>query len=96
MAIKKGTGGRPRKSVKVQRVKREASAERQASTHQEAKNGGAIVVDTARLQLPKGFIEKENEGLFGLDPIVLLILCLVLAFISIIAYTVWNGWKPPQ
>lgn len=97
MAIKKQKGGRLSKTVEVERVKREDSVERQASNYQEAKNGGSIIVDSARLQLPKGFVEEEEkETLFGFDRVVLVILCLALAFISAIAYLIWNGWKPPE
>lgn len=57
------------------------------------KNGGAILVDTARLQLPKGFAEeeKQQESLFHLDPIAIFILLFALAFISLIAYLISTG-----
>jgi hypothetical protein len=49
----------------------------------------AIVLDTAELKVPKGFIEEDSRGLlFGLEPIVIFILLLVLAFIAFIAYLI--------
>jgi hypothetical protein len=52
-------------------------------------NGGAIVVDTGELKLPKDFIEGESaESSFGLEPVVIFILMLALAFIAFIAYLI--------
>lgn len=52
-------------------------------------SGGAIIVDTAQLKLPKDFIEREEEGNpLGLEPVVIFILALVLAFIAFIAYLI--------
>lgn len=50
---------------------------------------GAIVVDTGELKLPKDFIEEERtDNSFGLEPVVILILMLVLTFIAFIAYLI--------
>jgi hypothetical protein len=55
-----------------------------------ASNGGAIVVDTARLKLPKDLIEENEKGApFGLERVVIFILALVLAFIAFIAYLIF-------
>jgi hypothetical protein len=53
------------------------------------RGNGAIVLDTGKLELPKGFIEedKEEEG-FGLDRVIIFILALALAFIAFIAYLI--------
>jgi hypothetical protein len=84
----------PSQAVEVQRVKAHDADE---ANGREENNGGAIVLDTGRLKLPKGLVEeKEEKRLFGFDPIVFFILCLALAFIAVIAYTIWNGWTPPQ
>lgn len=50
---------------------------------------GAIIVDTAQLNLPKDFIEDEKTAKgFGLEPVVLFILIFFLAFIAFIAYLI--------
>lgn len=60
--------------------------ERGAGHH---RNGGAIVVDTAKLKLPKDLIEEDREGRpLGLEPVVIFILALVLAFIAFITYLI--------
>lgn len=53
-------------------------------------NGGAIIVDTTSLNVPKDFTEKEEEGagLFHLEPVTLVILIISLAFIAFIAYLI--------
>ena len=53
-------------------------------------NGGAIRVDTGSLKFPKGFVEDDKASLkwLGLEPVVLVILCLALAFIAFIAWQV--------
>ncbi len=52
-------------------------------------NGGAIVVDTARLNLPKDLIEEDEEAKpLGLERVVIFILLVVLAFIAFIAYLI--------
>ena len=59
-------------------------------------NGGAIVVDTDDLKLPKDFTEREDErsGLFGIEPIGLIILAFALAFIALVAYLIYT--EPPK
>ena len=56
----------------------------------DSNNGGAIVVDTAALRLPKDFTEREEKKrpLFGLEPIAAIILVFSLAFIGFIAYLI--------
>jgi hypothetical protein len=52
-------------------------------------NGGAIVVDASALTLPRDFAPgKEKRGLFGLEPIGLVILIFSLAFILFITYLI--------
>ena len=52
--------------------------------------GGAILLDTGKLELPKGFIEEDKEEeSFGLDRVVLFIMALALAFIAFIAYLIY-------
>lgn len=58
--------------------------------NQPSNHDGAIVVDTGELKLPSGVVEDEKGkgGLFGMDPVVLLIFCFSLAFIAFIAYLI--------
>jgi hypothetical protein len=50
---------------------------------------GALFLDTSELKLPEDFIEDDKRGIFfGLEPIVIFILLLVLAFIAFIAYLI--------
>lgn len=66
-----------------------------ASGATQRSNGGAIIVDTGPLKLPKDFIEQD-EGWkpFGLEPVVIVILALVLAFIAFITYLI--SIEPPR
>ncbi len=53
------------------------------------RGNGAILLDTGKLELPKGFMEEDKEEeSFGLDRVVLFILALALAFIAFIAYLI--------
>ncbi|HEY0378227.1 MAG TPA: hypothetical protein VGC87_15020 [Pyrinomonadaceae bacterium] len=56
----------------------------------DSNNGGAIVVDTSAVRLPKDFTEREEKRglLFGLKPIGVIILVFSLAFIAFIAYLI--------
>ncbi|MBD0369271.1 MAG: hypothetical protein ICV60_00340 [Pyrinomonadaceae bacterium] len=56
---------------------------------------GSIVLDTAELKVPKDFIEEEapNGGL-GLEPVVIFIIALALAFIAFITYLI--SIEPPK
>ena len=60
-------------------------------------DGGAIVVDTAQLKLPKDFADSRGQEsrLFGLDPLGIIILVFALAFIGFIAYLI-SIEPPPQ
>ena len=57
--------------------------------------GGAIIVDTGKLMLPKGMDEEEKDASWwrGVNPAVLLIFVLALAFIGFIAYLI--SVEPP-
>lgn len=60
------------------------------STNEEQKReSGAIVVDNANLNLPKGMIEHREEKLFlGMEPVVLVVLITMLSFIAFIAWQI--------
>lgn len=50
---------------------------------------GAIVVDRNNLNVPKEMMEGTGtKGLFGMEPVVLVILGLILAFIAFIAWQI--------
>ncbi len=52
-------------------------------------NDGAIVVDNDNLNLPKDIMEGGGGGTFlGMEPVVLVILGLMLAFIAFIAWQI--------
>ncbi|HYN85373.1 MAG TPA: hypothetical protein VER32_08980 [Pyrinomonadaceae bacterium] len=55
-----------------------------------AYNDATIKVSSANVTLPKEFVEGERKGarIFRLDPVVLVILCLMLAFIAFIAWQI--------
>lgn len=56
---------------------------------------GSIVLDTKELKLPKDLIEENKPGKgLGLEPVVIFILALSLAFIAFIAYLI--SVEPPQ
>jgi len=53
------------------------------------RNGGSILIDTARLTIPKGFIDQEKrKSSFRLEPVVIFILLMLLSFIAVIAYLI--------
>lgn len=56
----------------------------------DANNGGAIVVDTSALNLPKDFTQRQEKGgrVFGLELIGLIILAFSIAFIAFITYLI--------
>lgn len=68
------------------------------ATKRGANNGGAIMVDTGALKLPKGFIEEDKnvDRIFNPHPVVLVITGLALAFIAVIALVIFSGWEPPK
>jgi hypothetical protein len=51
---------------------------------------GAIVVDTGALKLPEGIgaDTSKRRGLFGVEPVILVIVALMLAFILFIAWQI--------
>ena len=53
-------------------------------------NGGAIIVDRSSVKIPGGFADedKATSRIFGLDPIAVVILILVLAFVAFIAWQI--------
>lgn len=59
---------------------------------------GTLVVDTGALKFPKGFVENEQEkrGILGLEPVIVLILSILLAFIGLIAYFVYKMPASPK
>ena len=67
-----------------------APPEEQNGKQRNQNGDGAIVVDNAKLTLPKGVIEDEKDGarLFGMNPVVLFVFCFALAFIAFIAYLI--------
>jgi hypothetical protein len=65
-----------------------APLEEQESNFKKHPNG-KILLDTSELKLPKEFIEEDKDGRgFGLEPVVIFILALVLAFIGLMAYLI--------
>jgi uncharacterized membrane protein YdbT with pleckstrin-like domain len=56
-------------------------------------NGGAIIVDTDNLKIPKAFTEEERRGarIFYLEKVVVVILILVLSFIAFITWLISIG-----
>ncbi len=72
------------------------AAEQQIGSHSESTNGrqqqrdyGAIVVDNANLNVPKGIIQGGEEKQFlGIEPVVLVVLIIVLGFIAFIAWQI--------
>ncbi len=59
------------------------------AANQSSKNGG-MIVDTSGLKVPNDFAEQQKAGsrFFGLEPVVIVILCLSLAFIAFIAWQI--------
>ena len=70
------------KAVAVHQVGQE---EAQAGTPHER---GAIVVDTGNLVLPKDVRETEGKSSWRIEPVVIVIVGLMLAFISFIAWQI--------
>jgi hypothetical protein len=54
---------------------------------------GAIVLDTKELKIPRELIEEKAVNGFGLEPVLIFILALVLAFIAFITYLI--SIEPP-
>lgn len=66
--------------------------EHQAKAAQHSsKDDDTIILDTGKLKLPSALSEKEEDAhrIFGLEPVVLVILLLTLAFIALMAYLVY-------
>ena len=69
------------------------AAEQQIGTRLKLTNGqrdyGAIVVDNADLNVPKGMVEGGEEKQFlGLEPVVLVVLIIMLGFIAFITWQI--------
>ena len=71
-----------------------AAAEQQLGSHLESTDGqqkrdGAIVIDNANLNVPKGIIEgREEKQFLGIEPVVLVVLVIMLSFIAFIAWQI--------
>jgi hypothetical protein len=70
-----------------------AAAEKQASDQSSAQAGmhherGAIVVDTGNLVLPKNVGETEDKAFWRIEPVVIVIVGLMLAFIAFITWQI--------
>jgi len=76
----------------------ELDKERAQEHPPQTKNDGTIVIDTGSLKLPENLMEQERQenGILGLEPIVLAILILALAFIAVVAYLVYQMPAPAQ
>lgn len=59
-----------------------------AATNDADTRFGAIVVDSEDLKLPGEIVEPEDKHFLGLEPVVLVVLILVLAFIGFIAWQI--------
>lgn len=77
------------------------AAEQQIGSNWEPTNGqqkqnyGAIVVDSTNLDFPKGIIEGQEEKQFwGIEPVVVVVLIIVLSFIAFIAWQI--SLMPPR
>jgi hypothetical protein len=59
-------------------------------SHQLTSSEGVINVDTGSLKLPSELTEKDEgkSGLFGLEPVTIVILVFALAFIAFITYLI--------
>ncbi|HEU4713892.1 MAG TPA: hypothetical protein VFS76_20160 [Pyrinomonadaceae bacterium] len=71
------------------------AAEQQFGSHLETATGqqqpdyGAIVVDNANLNVPKGIVEGGEEKQFlGMEPVVVIVLIILLGFIAFIAWQI--------
>ena len=60
-------------------------------------NGGAIVVDTGKLKLPEALADEaaKRAAILGLEPVVVVILAVALAFIAFIAWQIARTGQPP-
>ncbi len=77
-------------------AKQLAPPEEQDQTTQDDARGGAIVVDTGRLRLPEGLSERQTwrTPLLGLEPVVVVLLTVVLAFIAFITWQIAHMPRP--
>ncbi|HEY0005349.1 MAG TPA: hypothetical protein VGB17_11115 [Pyrinomonadaceae bacterium] len=59
-------------------------------------NNGSIIVDTGKLKLPKGFVEdhKGATNPLHVEPVVIVIMLIALAFIAFIAWQISNMPDP--
>lgn len=75
-------------------MKAERLAPLEEKVRQNPNNEGVINVDTGSLKLPSQLAEKGKSGLFHLEPITIIILIFVLAFVGFIAYLI--SIEPPK
>lgn len=65
------------------------AAEQQMKKAQHQRDPGAIVVDNADFNFPKGVVEGGEEKQFlGMEPVVLVVLIIVLGFIAFITWQI--------
>jgi hypothetical protein len=97
MAVKKGETRREHNPVRTSSAQASQLAAQLAPPEEQgnaadrsANNGGAIIVDSGGLKLPRDFIEEEKDASssFRPDPVVVLIFFLSLAFIAFITYLI--------
>jgi hypothetical protein len=69
------------------------AAQKQGASENGSNQGGKIVIDKQDLQIPKGVNEAEGASPLGIDPIVIVIVALLLAFI---AFIVWQVSLMPE
>jgi hypothetical protein len=80
----------------IEKAAQLAPLEERRSNRQNSNNGGVITVDTGKLKFPSDFTEQgdDESGLFGLEPVTIVILTFALAFIAFIAYLI--SIEPPK
>ena len=98
MAIRKKRRRRDtaRLSEMLAPLEEQSPARAQAQAPEKRNHDGAIIVDATKLSVPSDFAAGEHgqRHILGLDPVVLAILLLALAFIAFIAYLI--SIAPPK
>ena len=79
----------PLEEVDQSRAAKQLGSGPRLTDSQPNNQNGAIVVDNDSLNLPKDFMEGSDDGtFFGIEPVVLVILGVMLAFIAFIAWRI--------
>jgi len=95
VALKDSTPRRPharKKRAKDLAAQLAPLEEQESITKKNENHGGAILVDTGELKLPKGINTGEDERAnFHLDTVVIVILLFAAAFIGFIAWLIATG-----